>query len=126
MPEVDRRTFVTGAAGAGALVVAEEAAARTQRVTQRVTKQVQKIKPALAPVLGLPTFTLRARRREDFLYLRFDFYNLRRDGTKALVKRKVAGKPAYLVVTFVPQHLAERAYSDPPAAPPAGLVGTTE
>src|SRR5690349_10655969 len=58
-----------------------------------------------------PQFTVMARRRDDFLSLHFTFINLALKGTKPpKLKRAIASKPAYVVVGFPPQHVAERAY----------------
>lgn len=80
-----------------------------------------------------PVRTLRTtlRRREDFVELGFDFYNLvvrSGDGGAQLV-RPLAGREAWVVVEFPPQHILEEAFleaesqaeSDPLKAP--GTVG---
>lgn len=83
----------------------------------------------------LPTvpvkFTRRVVRPRDLLVLDLTFFNLRvenrPDGSRALV-RAAAGKPAYIIVGFPPQHLLEQAFFEsapeaplqdpPPGAPP--------
>jgi hypothetical protein len=58
-----------------------------------------------------PTFSIQIRRREDFVYLAIDGYDLVRHGQS--LERKHHGKQAVLVVGFVPQHLTERGYRLP-------------
>jgi hypothetical protein len=54
-----------------------------------------------------PSLTFALHRREDFLSLRVDGWNLRRHGNHLV--RKSSGD-AYLVFTFQPQHVYEQAY----------------
>lgn len=63
-----------------------------------------------------PSFTRWLRRRDDFLHLRFDFYNLRvHAGSPAELHRANPNAAAFIVVHFVPQALAEEAvYSRDP------------
>jgi hypothetical protein len=59
--------------------------------------------------------TLLLVRREDFVRLQLDLFNIELSGNS--LKVKSGSKPAYLVYTFAPQHVAEQAYlSDTPTA----------
>jgi hypothetical protein len=70
------------------------------------------------PAAGLPfTFSTMVRRREDFISLRFDFFNLVLNTSKAttmLVQQKRGVASAFAVV-FGPQHIADEAFLE--AAP---------
>ncbi len=66
------------------------------------------------------SFTRSVHRREDFLTVTFDFRNLRlTNGTPKRLVKRVASQPAYMIVQFPPQHLADQAFagSDSLAAP---------
>lgn len=71
-----------------------------------------------APTLT-PSFTTTLRRRDDLLFLRFDFFNFApsNDGTKL---ERQGSDPAYMVVTHAPQHVYEETLFDvnPPFIPP--------
>lgn len=110
---VDRRTFLVGTG-----LVAAAAVQYSELLTG------SELTNALAGPTGLPSLTRMLRRREDFLNLRFDFYNLVRDtraGAKPQLIRKLSTRPAYVVVTFPPQSLVETTYpanaADPTTRP---------
>lgn len=70
------------------------------------------------PSKPMKTFEADVRRAHDFLSLHVDGYNLELDTSapaNPFLRRKVAGRAAYLVVRFVPQGLAEQAFLE--AAP---------
>jgi hypothetical protein len=94
-----RREFLTGglAFAAGTIIV--------PRVARGLIGFTAR--PAVEP--SGPTFTRWLRRREDFLRLYFEFYNLKLndDGTKLV--RVSATRDSYLVVHFPPQHVLEEA-----------------
>jgi len=84
-----------------------------------------------APIFIPLNYTVSVLRPEDLLVLRFEFVNLtlRTSATEAAkLTRTQANKPAYVVVHFQPQHIAERAFfetetpgspgDETPAAPP--------
>src|SRR5689334_10515815 len=102
---LDRRTFIASAAAAGGAVALDVGEARAALV-QPLPTALHEVKVGEIQLLKDPVFSTLVRRREDLLFLRFDFYNLRRDGQKLV--RKVAGRPAYVVVVHVPQHVAEQ------------------
>jgi hypothetical protein len=72
------------------------------------------IDPDIIPILEfpLPSFTTAYLRPLDLLYLRFQLVNLQLDQSEEGVNlvRVLANKPAYLVVFFQPQHIAEEAF----------------
>ena len=58
-------------------------------------------------------FTVSVLRPQDLLALRFEFINMSlepKNGTGARMVRSDAAKPAYMIVHFPPQNVAERAY----------------
>ncbi len=74
------------------------------------------------PTAACPfTFSATVRRREDFLSLRFDFFNLTLDPSTspATLKRQKSG-PAVFAVVFGPQHVAEEAFFEGAPEFPAG------
>ncbi len=73
----------------------------------------------IATPIGAGPHDLTLTRPDDLLQLDFDFVNLRVDagpGRPAKLVRVDANAPALIIVTFPPQHLAERAFSfgEPP------------
>lgn len=112
---LSRRGFLIGG-GFAAAIAAVPGCSTPSPATRLVTAGLASLDRAL----GAPTFTRMFRRREDFVYLRFDFYNLVRDtraGAKPQLIRKLGAFPAYVVVTFPPQAIAERAYPEPGSGP---------
>jgi hypothetical protein len=121
---VSRRTFLIGA---GTLIGAAtfDSAARASGLVSvprgvlpaTLTNQVATTEPAVTGVEALlgagalpgADITFLLRRREDFLFLQFDGYNLRLDGNKLT---RVHAGDAYLVVTFTPQHVVEQAFQE--------------
>ncbi len=92
----------------------------------RVLKKPEQKKP---PVVMMPfNLKLSVLRPADLLSLEFEFVNLQfENGTPPSLTRKNAGAPAYIIVHFPPQNIAERAFyqadpgssgNEPPAAPP--------
>lgn len=73
-------------------------------------------------------FSLNAVRKEDFVFLRFDFLNFAPDRNRRNLVRQRRGEPSLIVVNFQPQHLVEEAFfeqkdtptrpGDPVVAPP--------
>ncbi len=97
-----RREFVAGAGAAtGALVVTGDAFGLLagQKPGPGAIKKAPPAKP------GAPSASFTIQRREDFLHLEFDLYNLKRVKDKYVRINKA--KSAYVVVTFVPQALLE-------------------
>ncbi len=74
---------------------------------------------ALPPALS-GSFTRSVHRRDDFLAVTFDFRNLRlTNGTPRRLVKRQANQPAYMIVQFPPQHVADQAFleTDQFAAP---------
>jgi hypothetical protein len=67
-----------------------------------------------------PSFSIDVRRREDFLFLRADGYNVTRSGQS--LKPKSGSADARLVITFAPQHLGEQTFSEGDTPPARGNV----
>lgn len=113
-PGVDRRQFLKLSAGAIAALtilpqlrfvgLGEAAAAQLTRGTW--------------PTAALRTFRTTLRRREDFVVLNFDFYNLlpRTDAAGGQLVRLVPGLEAWVVVEFPPQHVLEEAFLEAESA----------
>ncbi len=125
---LDRRGFLIGAGAAGGAAAFDAAAyAAKQSVAGKAFPQAISVAQQVAAyaLQSKPSFTVLLRRREDFLFLRVDGYNLVRSGQH--LKRQVAGHDAFLVFEHLPQALMEQAYFDPPKAPskpPPGAPGT--
>ncbi|HYA45648.1 MAG TPA: hypothetical protein VED59_08570, partial [Acidimicrobiales bacterium] len=102
--EVDRRT-VLKMLGAGGLVVAVRPSlvglARICRVMGSALRS-----DTSAPK---PSLSVSVHRRDDLLDLQFDFYNLQLDSSGTKLVRLVASDPAYIVVVFPFQNVAEAA-----------------
>ncbi len=121
---LSRRGFLIGAAGVSGTAAAEAAkkSATAQVVVPSVVSAAQQV--AAFALNSKPTFTTLIRRREDFLFMRVDGYNLVRQAaasgkskprkagpvTQNLV-RHVAGRDAFLVFEHLPQSLAEEAFT---------------
>lgn len=56
----------------------------------------------------IPEFEIKVLRPEDFLCIRFKFINLKIDGEN--LKHHNTNKPAYMIVEFPPQNIAEEAF----------------
>jgi hypothetical protein len=116
---VDRRAFLRGGVILGGAAAVDAAFAHARAITgpTGLTGPQSSLIGELQSLLSdsKPTLSLALRRREDFLFLRLDGYNLKRQGQKLV--RKLAGHDAYLVVTFEPQHIAEQAYLEPTGHP---------
>jgi hypothetical protein len=67
-----------------------------------------------------PSFSIDVRRREDFLFLRADGYNVTRSGQSLMPKSGSAD--ARLVITFAPQHLAEQTFAETDTPPARGNI----
>jgi hypothetical protein len=90
-----------GAAGATTLVLGHQA----QQVLARATASG-------------PSFSAVVRRREDFIDLRFDFFNLKLDTSNPTAPKVVfidSTKPAFVAIAFPGQNIAEQAFFE--AAP---------
>jgi len=61
-------------------------------------------------VAGGPDFSWTYLRKEDLLYLKFDFFNLVLNGNT--ISRKNSSLPSFIVAQFQPQSIAEEAYYD--------------
>ena len=111
----NRRGFLGGAValtGAAAVEALKSEAVRYSNAVQLLAgSQLQVTAPQK------PSFSIDIHRREDFLFLRVDGYNLIRSGQRLM--RKHVRLDARLVITFMPQHIAEQAFADgkTPAAP---------
>lgn len=107
-----RRGFLVGGAAAGATAVIGARDAAAGVFDDLLDPIIALFDPVLDPQL---TFTRVLRRRQDFLRLRFDFYNLKIVGsdTSPELDRPNPLRPAFIVVRFPPQHLADRAYFEP-------------
>lgn len=121
---MDRRTFLTISArtvAALAILPKLEFAGTAEALAARFGR----------PVRPLRTLRTTLRRREDFIDLDFDFYNLmpRTGAAGTELVRVTTGLDAWVVVHFHPQHLMEEAFleaqsqaqSDPLKSP--GTVG---
>ncbi len=118
---IGRRTFLIGAGAAGGAAAIDAAAAQAKLITNpklsaQLPTAVQNVLGEIQSLIttGTPNFTVAMRRREDFLYLVVNGYNLIRSGQH--LHARFAGRPAYLVFTFEPQHVTEQAYPDGTAA----------
>lgn len=105
-----RRQFLGSAAATGALLILPRFGNRAAAFTL------------------VPGFSTWARRADDLVSLKLDFYNLILDNTDPLRPRLVR-KPntteSFVVATFWPQNVAEEtvdAVSNPPPAPPAAPI----
>lgn len=116
---IDRRTFIAGASAAGGAVVVDVALASTKTPSHLVAG----LKPAIQPIRErvAPAVTVYLRRRDDFLFLQVDGYNVVIKGQRLF--RTGRGTPT-IVVTHLPQHLTEQAFLDP-AKPPKWPGPTT-
>ncbi len=101
--ELTRRAFLatTGAAGVSAYTLSHRAPAAL----------------AASLIKGTPSYPLSfstlVTRREDFLYLRFDFFNLKLDTSVAGMPKLVfanSAQPAAIGIVFAPQNIAEEAF----------------
>ncbi len=104
-----RRAFIVGGAAAGVTALWLP---RAVRGLLGITGGpiLQPINVLKAAVLsGRPTMTRWLRRREDFLRLYFEFYNLGLDGTGTKLVRIIPTQDALVVVGFPPQHVLEEA-----------------
>jgi hypothetical protein len=109
---VNRRTFIAGASAVGGAAVVDAAISQAKIGSNLITS----ITPKIGPIYerGTPKVTVFLRRRDDFLFLQIDGYHVTRHG-QALV-RTGTGTPT-IVVTHLPQHLAEEAFLDPGQTP---------
>jgi hypothetical protein len=73
-----------------------------------IVKGIQPVEPG-PPVPD--SFEQRLVRPDDLLDLSFEFHNLRYQGNT--IVRKDHGKPAWIIVKFPPQHIAEEAFFKP-------------
>ena len=119
---VDRRTFLKGASVLGAASALDAASAHAKLVTNPginrvLTGPVSSLLGEIESVVSdtKPTFAIVLRRREDFLFVLVEGYNLVRQGQRLV--RDIDGYAAYIVFTFEPQHLTEQAYLLPGQTP---------
>ena len=109
---LSRRTFIAAAGILGGAAAFDAAFAQARLITgpTGLTEPISSLLGELESVLTdtKPTFSFVLRRREDFLFLRVDGYNLRRSGQHLV--RVLASADAYIVFTFQPQHITEQAY----------------
>ncbi len=109
---VSRRQFIAAAGVAG--VAASQIPGTADALSlQQVLGGLFGFVSGLVPTLN---FSAWLRRREDFLALRFHFYNLR-VANGSLVK-VIAGRPSYFAVEFPPQSITERAFFETEGAQP--------
>jgi hypothetical protein len=110
-----RRAFLAGAGATGGAVALDLVLAQARQITgvPGATSIVGEL-PGLL-LNGKPSFTVILRRREDFLLLRIDGYNLVRHGQRLV--RELKGRDAFLVVTHQPQHVLEQAFVEPGPTP---------
>jgi hypothetical protein len=109
---VNRRTFIAGASAVGGAVVVDAAVSQAKVGSHAI----KSIRPAISLIQGrgVPAVTVYVRRRNDFLFLQIIGYHVRIHG-QALVATGT-GTPT-IVVTHLPQHLAEEAFLDPGQTP---------
>jgi len=118
---ITRRRFLTYAAATGAAAYAASAA----RLDEVLAAAETLIEPRFTLV---KSFSAWARRRDDLLSIRFDFYNLivdASDPANPRLVRKVERTTAYIVAVFWPQNVAEQAIletssGNPPDPPIVG------
>jgi hypothetical protein len=122
--DVDRRTFIAGAGAlTGAFAFNQAAQAAVFRAPHTVTPRSLLGNPILLlEGVTAKTTTINVRRRVDMLSLRVDAINMKRSGQNLV--RDIGSQPSYLVVTFEPQHLTERAYFETKAN--VGTAGGNE
>jgi hypothetical protein len=108
-----RRGFIVGAGAAG--VSAYVFVHRAPAVLASLAHPADSLEPS---------FTTYVRRREDFLNLKFEFFNLKIVGTKGEreLEIKNPAEQAVITVKFPPQNIAEHAYGTEVVPPAAGLV----
>ncbi len=114
---VTRRNFIGGAGVLGAAAAYDIAFAHARAITGALPGGVTSVIGEIGSILenGKPTFSTLLRRREDFLLLRVDAYNMVRR-RQHLVRE--FDRAAYLVITHQPQHVIEEAFLEPPVAGP--------
>jgi hypothetical protein len=107
----------------GAVALNQAAQAAVLRIPRTITPRslLGNPIPLLEGVTGKTT-TINVHRREDMLSLRFEAINMKKRGQKLVRDR--GDLPAYLVVTFAPQHLTEQAYFETKAN--SGTAGGNE
>jgi hypothetical protein len=122
-----RRWFLLGSGAVGGVAAYEASVAQAKlltnpglsAITAKLPSSVQSLLGEIESILSdtKPTFSLVLRRREDFLFLRVDGYNLVRHGQR--LERDISSGDAYVVFTFEPQHVSEQAFplNKTPATP---------
>jgi hypothetical protein len=106
--EFTRRTFLymAGIAGVSPVVNGLGADQVTRQKVQALRPKAVEKTAAVAPRLTIPVF-----RPDDLLALEIECFNLTvKPGVPPRLVRQNAGAPAYLVVHFPPQHVAEQAF----------------
>jgi hypothetical protein len=98
---IDRRKFIVGGVAAGTAALLVPKAVRSLILPGF-------LRPAPAPS-GAPTLTRWFRRRDDFLHLYYEFYNLRIDATGTRLVRVSTTQRTFVVVHFPPQYVLEEA-----------------
>ncbi len=115
---LDRRGFIGGAAvvlGAAAVEAVGHDGVLYRNASALLASPLLK-----ANATAKPTFSIDVRRREDFVSLRVDGYNLVRSGQRLVLRNR--SQSGRLVVTFVPQHLAEQAFDEGAPIPKPGFI----
>lgn len=107
--------IAAGTAGAGVSGVFRGAGARP-----KIGLGLQDIISQIRALPCSPNLVVNVLRREDLLNLRFEFYNLVRQGENLV--RQVANQPAYVVVQLAQQHITEQAFYETDAAFPGPEV----
>ncbi len=124
---ITRRRFLVYAAASGAAAY----------VGTKVDAVLAVAEPLLEPsplFTLIKSFSAWARRRDDLLSIRFDFYNLivdASDPANPRLVRKPSTTVAYIVAVFWPQNVAEEAFTEsaispPPDAPPVRSILSRE
>jgi hypothetical protein len=106
---ITRRRFLGYAAAAGAVLVLPRGAVELINAVPTFTL--------------VPTFTTFARRKNDLVSIKLDFYNLILDNSDP-VNPKLVRKPAttdsFIVATFWPQNVGEETFFESSISPPPG------
>jgi len=128
--ELTRRRFLyfAGVVGMTPVVNGVDPLQLTQTTRPQIKAKVAE--KALVPIQNLKFSVLRP---DDLLALEFECVNLRvQDGPRPALVRQNAANPAYIIVHFPPQHIAEQAFfeTDPavkadPKAPPEPTTAET-
>src|SRR5215208_8188647 len=82
------------------------------RASSFIKFKVEKRPPIIFHPIDLDMFSFSKTvlRKEDFMALRFDFYNLQKIDGDSKLDSKIKEKESYIVVHFPPQQIVEEAY----------------